>query len=257
MGIKVTIANEDNYRKELFNHYDSILNGRIMSINPYTANDSDIISFTSLYDENESYINNCCSWLEIGEIGESNYNGNDYKFINLLNKGKVVKRINFSQFRYKMSANSYNDDFFTFHPEEAKYVCSIDGKKIEPETFFYRNKGNKLLYIYSFGAITAFNKFKRCYYFAFNNISASFIRKYIHKTQMLVLEECIINPQTDIPTTTIKAEIDSNKKVAPKFTYNVGGGMIDEFAINYFKSEFEEKYKAKLNELKTQSITMV
>ena len=74
---------------------------------------------------------------------------------------------------------------------------------------------------------------------------------------MLVLEECILNPQTDIPTTTIKTEIDSNKNVAPKFTHNVGGGMIDEFAINYFESEFEEKFKAKLNELETQSITMV
>lgn len=86
MSVKVTIANEDYYRKVLFNHYNSILNGRIMSINPYTASDSDLISFISLYDENESYINNCCSWLEIGEIGESNHNGIDYKFINLLNK---------------------------------------------------------------------------------------------------------------------------------------------------------------------------
>lgn len=153
-----------------------------------------------------------------------------------------------------MSANTYSDAFFSFHPNEAKYVCSIDGKQIEPETFFSRNKGNKLLYIYSFGTITAYNKFKRCYYFAFNNISASFIRKYIQKIQMLVLEKCIINPQTDIPTTTIKTEIEGNKNKAPKFTHNIIGGIVDNFAINYFESEFEEKFKLKINELKTQSI---
>ena len=86
MELKISIARESDYREEVIDHYNSIMNGRLLSLDLGKADDSDILSFISFYDENESYFNNCCSWLEIGEIGSSNYNGRDFQFINLLTK---------------------------------------------------------------------------------------------------------------------------------------------------------------------------
>ena len=63
MSLKFSIAREDDYRKEIVNYYNSILNGRLLSFDLCIANDSDILSFISYYDENVSYFNNCCSWL--------------------------------------------------------------------------------------------------------------------------------------------------------------------------------------------------
>ena len=100
MELKISIARESDYREEVIDHYNSIMNGRLLSLDLGKADDSDILSFISFYDENESYFNNCCSWLEIGEIGSSNYNGRDFQFINLLTKSGGSIQINFSQFIY-------------------------------------------------------------------------------------------------------------------------------------------------------------
>ena len=102
MSLKISIARENDYREEIVNYYNSILNGRLLSLDLSCTNDSDILSFISFYDINEPYFNNCCSWLEIGDIHRSNYNGKDFQFINLLtNNGESIK-INFSQFIYVM-----------------------------------------------------------------------------------------------------------------------------------------------------------
>ena len=162
MSFIISIAREEDYRKEVIDHYNSILNGRLMSIDLSKASDSELKSFISLYDENESYFNNCCTWLEIGEIGSSNYNGRDFQFIKLLTKGGEAIQINFSQFRYEMSTNLGQDGFTSFDPEKAVHVCTIDGQTIEPSIFFSTKKGKKLLYLYSFLAVTAFNQTKLC-----------------------------------------------------------------------------------------------
>ena len=143
MHLKYSIAREDNYRKEVIEYYDSILNGRLMNLNLKSAKDSDLLSFITLYDENEHYYNNCCTWLDIDEIGSSNYNGRDFQYIKLLTKGGKSIQINFSQFRYEMSTNPGQKGFTTFNPERAVHVCSIDGQMIEPSSFFTTNKGKK------------------------------------------------------------------------------------------------------------------
>ena len=105
MELKISIARESDYREDVIDHYNSIMNGRLLSLDLGKADDSDILSFISFYDENESYFNNCCSWLEIGEIGSSNYNGRDFQFINLQTKSGGSIQINFSQFIYEMSTS--------------------------------------------------------------------------------------------------------------------------------------------------------
>ena len=178
MHLKYSIAREDNYRKEVIEHYDSILNGRLMNLNLKSAKDSDLLSFITLYDENEHYYNNCCTWLVIDEIGSSNYNGRDFQYIKLLTKGGESIQINFSQFRYEMSTNPGQKGFTTFNPERAVHVCSIDGQMIEPSSFFATNKGKKLLYLYSYPAVTAFNQTKLCFKFAFEKIAPENLMMY-------------------------------------------------------------------------------
>jgi hypothetical protein len=251
MNLKYSIAREDDYKKEVIEYYNSILNGRLMSIDPSKASDSELTSYISVYDENESYFNNCCSWLEIGDIGSSNYNGRDFQYIKLLTKSGNTLQINFSQFRYEMSTSLGKEGFTSFDPEKAVHVCSIDGQIIDPPYFFSINKGKKLLYLYSFLAVTAFNKNKLCYKFAFENISASHLRKYIHNVQMNVLQKCIAYPAADTPYTSIKIEVEGAANSRPTYQHFVKSKFIDEFAISIFESEFKEKFQNKLKDIKS------
>lgn len=146
MELKISIARESDYREDVIDHYNSIMNGRLLSLDLGKADDSDILSFISFYDENESYFNNCCSWLEIGEIGSSNYNGRDFQFINLLTKSGGSIQINFSQFIYEISTSLGQEGFTTFNSEKAFHVCSIDEQRIDPSTFFSINKGKRLVH---------------------------------------------------------------------------------------------------------------
>ena len=249
MHLKYSIAREDDYRKEVIEYYNSILNGRLMNLNLKSVNDSDLMSFITLYDENEHYYNNCCTWLEIGEIGSSNYNGRDFQFIKLLTKGGESIQIKFSQFRYEMSTNMGQEGFTTFNPEKAVHVCSIDGQMIEPSTFFSTNKGKKLLYLYSFPAVTAFNKTKLCYKFAFEKIAPANLREYIHDVQMTVLQKCISYPAADAPYTSIKIEVEGAENSRPTYQHFVKGKLTDDFAINIFESDFKDLFLNKLKEI--------
>ena len=251
MNLKISIAREDDYRKEIINHYNSILNGRLLSLDLSKANDSDILSFISIYDKNELYFNNCCSWLEIGEIGCSNYNGNDFRFINLMAKDGESIQINFSQFVYEMSTNFGHDGFTTFESDRAVHVCSIDGQKIDPLSFFSKNKGKRLLYLYSYPAITAFNKAKMCFKFAYNNISAPFIRNYIQTAQIFVLKRCISYPTEDVPCTSIKIEVEGAINSRPSYQHFVKGKVTDDFALDIFESDYKELFKDKLKEVES------
>jgi hypothetical protein len=252
MSLKFSIAREDDYRKEIVNYYNSILNGRLLSFDLCIANDSDILSFISYYDENESYFNNCCSWLEIGGIGCSNYNGRDFQFIKLLTKTGETIEINFSQFIYEMSVDLGQEGFTTFNSEKAVHVCSIDGQRIDPLSFFSTNKGKRLLYLYSYPAVTAFNKTKMCFKFAFNNISASYLRKYIHDVQMAVLQRCIAYPAADAPYTSIKIEVEGATNSRPSYQHFVKSKITDDFAINIFESDFKESFMSKFEAIEAQ-----
>lgn len=250
MSIKTSIAREEEYKKQLFAHYNSILDGRLMRIDPDTANDSAVASFITDFDQNESYDNNCCSWLKIGDIEYSNYNGNDFAYINLLPLNGQPIQINFSQFRYRMSARPGGIVGFTsFDPKEAVHLCTIDGNGIDPESFFSAQKGKRLLYLYSFEAITAFNQSKRCFRFAFNDTSNPYIRRYIRSAQIAVLEKYLSNPSTDIPVTSIKIEIEGAESSRPSYHHSVKGDIVDAFALNIFEESFRSKFLEKLRKI--------
>lgn len=249
MKLKYSIAREDDYRKDIVNHYNSILNGRLLSLNLSKASDSDILSFISYYDKNELYFNNCCSWLEIGEIGISNSYGRDVRFIKLLTKNGDSIEINFSQFIYEMSANLGQEGFRSFTPERAVHVCSIDGQMIDPSSFFSTNKGKRLLYLYSYQAVTAYNSSKWCFKFAFNNISASYLREYIHGVQMAVLQRCIAYPTADTPYTSIKIEVEGATNSRPTYQHFVKSKVTDDFAIDIFESDYKKLFENKLKEV--------
>ena len=256
MELKISIARESDYREDVIDHYNSIMNGRLLSLDLGKADDSDILSFISFYDENESYFNNCCSWLEIGEIGSSNYNGRDFQFINLLTKSGGSIQINFSQFIYEMSTSLGQEGFTTFNSEKAFHVCSIDEQRIDPSTFFSINKGKRLLYLYSYPAVTAFNNTKLCFKFAFENVSVSYLRKYIHEVQMTVLKKCIVYPAIDTPYTSIKIEVEGATNSCPTYQHFVKSKITDDFAIKIFEDEFKSKFCEKLKEL-GQKITII
>ena len=248
MSLKISIARENDYREEIVNYYNSILNGRLLSLNLSCTNDTDILSFISFYDINVPYFNNCCSWLKIGEISRSNYNGKDFQFINLLtNNGESIK-INFSQFIYEMSTSP--EVFATSDFERTLHICSIDGRKIDPSSFFSANKGKNLLYIYCYPAVTAFGQEKLCYKFAFENISASYLRNYIRDIQISVLQRCIMDPRANTPGTTLKIEVEGTANSRPSYMHNVKGKITDDFAVNIFESDFKTKFLDKLKELK-------
>ena len=244
------IAREDEYKNQLSAHYNSILYGRLMKINPNTANDSEISSFVTDFDKNESFDNNCCSWLTIGEIGSSEYMGNNFSYINLLPSTGNPIQINFSQFRYGMSAKQGHVGFTSFNPEHAVHICTIDNCTIFPETFFSAHKGEKLLYLYSFNTVTAFNRPKRCYHFALTNISSSYIRKYIRYAQIFVLKNCLSDPIADTPYTSIKIEIEGAENSQP--VYDFGKSKItNDFALNIFEEKFRSKFIEKLQKVET------
>ena len=233
MHLKYSIAREDDYRKEVIEYYNSILNGRLMNLNLKSAKDSDLMSFITLYDENEHYYNNCCTWLDIDEIGSSNYNGRDFQYIKLLTKGGESIQINFSQFRYEMSTNPDQKGFTTFNPERAVHVCSIDGQMIEPSSFF-------------------FNQTKLCFKFAFEKIAPVNLRKYIHDVQMTVLQKCISYPAAEAPYTSLKVEVEGTVNSRPTYQHSVKCELTDNFAINIFESDYKVLFLKKLKEIETQ-----
>ena len=49
MELKISIARENDYREEVIDHYNSIMNGRLLSLDLGKADDSDILSFISFY----------------------------------------------------------------------------------------------------------------------------------------------------------------------------------------------------------------
>ena len=252
MGFKTSIAREDEYRKQLFAHYNSILEGRLMKIDPNTANDSEISSFVTDFNKNELYDNNCCSWLIIGDIGYSDYMGNNYNYINLLPppNGDPIQ-INFSQFKYGMSAKQGYEGFASFDPEQAVHICTVDDSTIIPETFFSAHKGEKLLYLYSFDTVTAFNSPKKCFRFALNNVSHFYIRRSIRDAQIAVLENYLSNPATNIPDTFIKIEIEGVENSQPNYQHVTKSEITDKFALNIFEEEFKNKFIEKLKLIKS------
>lgn len=249
----MSIAREDDYRKKIIAFYNSVLHGRLLNLDLKTVNDSELMSFVSIYDVNELYFNNCCTWIEIGDIGSSNYNGYNYSFINLLPSNGEPIHINFSQFEYEMCNAQGQEGFPSFDEERAVHVSLIDNQRIEPYSFFSTNKGKKLLFIYSFEGVNVFCKRKRCYYFAFKNISAKYLRKYIYNTQVAVLKQYILYPAEDAPYTRVKIEIEGAENSRPTFQ-DMKGGITDDFAVNVFESEFKELFLHKLKEIETLDI---
>lgn len=243
--MKIYIAREDDYRNEIRKHFNSILNGRLLSFDLKQANDEDVFKFPIDFNGNLSYDDNCCAWLEIGEIGQSEYNGTNYSFIELKEANGNSVSINLSQFKYGMSP--LNDGFPSYDEDKAIHVSTVDGNQINPEIFFSAHKGGKLLYLYSYPVVNKFNSVKRCYLFAFKQTDPSFIRYYIHTYQLLTIKNILNNPTSDIPGTTIKIEFGEN--ATPMCHPNVLHPVVYDFANEIFNAEFKDKFEKRLNEI--------
>ena len=241
----VVIAREEDYRNDLRKHFDSILSGRLMQINPKTSSYEDILSWITDFDGSLGYINNACSWVIIGEIGTSSYNGHDFKYINFKSGDESAFSINFSQFIYPMSLKD-SSTFPVFSSNEAKYYCTVDFKTIDPQEFFKSNIGKKMLYIYSFDCVTSFNSVKRCFCFALDKVSEGHLRDYIKMVQETVLKEFLQNPSQNAPSTTLVYNPDSSR---PLYQHNCTSKITCEFSIKLFEEEYKRKKKKKLNEL--------
>ena len=241
------IAREDDYRNEIRNHFNSILKGRLLSFDLKRASDEDISKFLIDFDGKLSFTDNSCTWLEIGKIVDSEYNGKPFSFVELLDGKKNALKINFSQFTYGMNKKDQTEGFCSYDPNKPSYVSLVDGSTINPSLFFLENKGRKLLYLNSFLALTAFNSVKRCYRFAFKHIELSNIRDHIYNCQESIIKDLLDNPTRDIPGTTIKIEFGGNAK--PMYHHNVTGKETHDFALNIFNKEFKDAFINKLSDL--------
>ena len=106
-----------------------------------------------------------------------------------------------------------------------------------------------MLYLYSYPAVTAFNKTKLCFKFAFEKIAPANLREYIHDVQMTVLQKCISYPAADAPYTSIKIEVEGAENSRPTYQHFVKGKLTDDFAINIFESDFKDLFLNKLKEI--------
>lgn len=219
-----------------------------MSVDPNTASDHTIETFVTGYNENESYDNNCCSWLKIGKAEQSNYNGHDYRFINLVPAVGDAIQINFSQFVYPMSEYHFDANRLpSFNRNDAIYLCSVDGNRINPGAFFTEHEGEKLLYLHSFNGITAFDKIKRVFCFAFNRITTSDIRRHLLHSQITVLNKYLSNPSVECLGATLKTVNDNNSYV--RYHDCIICDDTVKVTNSIFKDYFEARFLEKLKRL--------
>ena len=251
MKMQLTIVREDDYRNELRSYYNSILNGRLLNFDISSLNDDELLSSICNYNTSEKIVNNnFCTWVTIGDVGSSEYNGNYYEFIKLTSDDNAAFEINFSQFRYPMSPNKKSHIAFpSYDSTKADYVCSVDGQCITPELFFAKHKGEKLLLLYSFPAVTAFNKEKTCYLFAHKNVSISDLKKYILYAQYHTVKDIVEYPTLYIPGTTIKTEFLDMPNCRPMYNHFCRCDATDKFALSLFEEEFRKLFESILDKL--------
>jgi hypothetical protein len=238
MEMTPSIVNEELYRQDLRKHYDSILNNRIFSIDTRTAKDEDLLSFLSDYNTERSENDNFFTWLSIGDIVDSEYVGKGipYSFVVFLAKdSNHAFTINFSQFKYPMSEYTFPP---RFNADRAKYTCTVDGMTINPEVFFSEHKGERILLMYSFKALTKFGHVKRCYRFALTNTTPSHLRKYVRQVQITLLKQTLDNPAIESPETQIQF---LNNKTSGKNLLAIN------FASKLFEHEYKDRFLTKLN----------
>ena len=254
MKTKTTIAREEDYKTELRKYYSDILKGRLLSLNFSDMTDEELQNSIIDYDAKDKVINNnFCSWLTIGEIGSSEYDGKHYKFIKLISGKDVVFNINFSQFKYPMSPNKTNNVAFpSYDATKAEYVCSVDGQCVSPEVFFAKHQGEKMLLVYSFPAVTAFNKKKTCFLFAHSRTSLDDIREYIKYAQYHTIKDIIEYPTLYIPGTTIKIEYEDVSNCSPMYSHFTRCSTTDEFATSLFAEEFKDEFITLFNYIKSK-----
>lgn len=245
MEQKHIIVCEDDYKNKLRAYYSDLLKGRLLSINLSELTDEEIKNSITNYDVNEKIINNFCSWITIGEIGSSEYNEHNFKFVKFLSGENSVFNINCSQFKYPMSPLNHIG-CIPYDETKVKYVCSVDGKCISPEVFFAKHKGEKLLLIYSFPAVTKFNTQKTCYLFAHSKISVEDIRKYIKYAQCQAMKDIVEYPALYTPETAIKIEFENGSN-SPRVYGKCS--TTDQFAASLFEKEFKEDFITLLNVL--------
>lgn len=242
--MKYIVANEELYKSQLRKYYNSLLHGRLLSFDSEKLSDEELMQSITDYNCNEGLANNnFCTWVYIGDILPAEYNDINYEYVTFLSRGKVVFKINLSQFKYAM--NSFErtyDKFSHYDSKNAQYICTIDGQKISPKQYFLENKGDKLFVIYNFLAATELGTEKQCYFFAHDCISPKDIRKYITYAKYHTLLDILGSPTKNIPHTTIKIVSDSRQN-KPDYSKDSRCEESDNLATELFNREFRNRFE--------------
>lgn len=219
--------------------------------------DSDNISHRSLenfieeFDNLKDFEKNCVSWLKIDGVYDNSYKGVKFREVYLRGKNNLPLTINTAQFIYPMSPDLSTTEFKDmvlprFDESNATCISTIDGHSVEPEQFFLEHKGEKLLYVYSFPAITRFDKRRRCFIFAYKNVSEQHIREHIKNSQKYILKSFLYNPfNFNIPFTCI---VRKDEEYTQLF-HNQQTEESTRFVQNLFDEEYRDIFKNKLKEL--------
>ncbi len=251
MVIIEKIRDIEGYSQDLREYFNSILNGRILSIDIIKANDKEILAAipNGIPDSRRGllFVNNLCSWFCIGESRECVFE-RPYMQMCLILDDNNKFYINYSRFRYPLS--------FT-RPKYHRYgklsgVNTIDGRTIDPDYYFENHQGERILYICGVLGIDSFGNERLCAKFAKEEIDPIHLRRYILMAQYISIKEFLKDPisYSYIPMSNMTCEIDGQLY----YKYDVPHHpLMNELAQKIFKEEFydafNEKYKFILSEL--------
>ena len=238
------IGDIEKASEDIRKYYRSILDGRLLSIDVEKKADEELISLLPNGFSNRNrgfrYADNLCSWYIIGESKEFRW-FNTYKKVFF--GGENVDTplgINYSMFRFPLYFN--REKYVIFANRTG--TSTIDNKIIEPESFFSNHVGEKILYICGISGVDKFGLEKVCVYFAKDNVTPDYIRRYIFEAQIITLVEFLDNPikYSSLPPTDIIRECEGG----PYFFKDVPNHpLMEKLANRICSEEFLESFKEK------------
>ncbi len=248
------IENIEKASQDIRKHFESILKGRLLSLDIEEMNDEQVLSALThrLTDKGRGpgYLDNLCSWYTIGESKELIF-GRPYKQICLMQDDETIMEINYSRFRYPLSFNKQKYALFG----NKSGTNTIDDKVIDPETYFHDYYGEKVLYICGITGADTFGKERQCAFFAKDNIDPDHIRKYIMEAQLTSLIEILYDPvkYSILPPTDIIREYEGRTLFFKDSPYSCAA--MDELATKIWSEEFFSTFKSRYEYLLSRYAT--
>ena len=239
------IANMEKASADIRNHFKSILEGRLLSIDVENISDEKLLSSLpdgiSVKDQGPRFVDNLCSWITIGKSKEEVFY-RPYMQIHLqLSEGKEMDFcMNYSRFRYPLDLN--REKYVIFANRSG--ISTVDDKEINPDTYFQENYGEKLFFISAFTGIDAYGNERMGAFFAKEKMSPIHVRRYILEAQLTALID-ISHESVDyipLPHEDIIRECDGGPYYFKDVSYNP---CIRDLAIKIFNEEFFRYFKSK------------